>query len=223
MIFRNGGPAAEGRAASGRGNRSSCGRGSGTPELVGPTWQWEEYLDVAAGTGNITVSDPAKYTVTFLANGTAEMQADCNRAAGTYKVNGGVDLGRRRTGHPGRMRARLVERTVPGWPHDRGHVYVRRGEIGDRPEGGRRQDGVQRRQIAERPAGKRQKETRRAANRRPTHAHVSAVPEGISALGHFVFRSPALEEGAVSALRRMGQQPGLAVDLRLARRGSRQI
>jgi heat shock protein HslJ len=89
MIFRNGGPAAE-AAPPAEATEAPAGAAAEatTPKLVGPTWQWEEFLDVATGANNMKVNDPARYTVTFLPNGTAEMQADCNRAAGTYKVEG---------------------------------------------------------------------------------------------------------------------------------------
>lgn len=56
--------------------------------LVGPVWQWERFIDVAKGTNTMDVAKPANYTATFSADGTVAMQADCNRAAGTYTVDG---------------------------------------------------------------------------------------------------------------------------------------
>lgn len=96
MIFRNGGPAETTPAAAATEAPAGAAAEAGTPQLVGPTWQWEEFLDVATGAKNMKIADPAKYSVTFLPNGTAEMQADCNRAAGTYKVDGAsitIDVG----------------------------------------------------------------------------------------------------------------------------------
>lgn len=54
--------------------------------FVGPTWEWTSSTD-AAGT-TTTVSNPAQYTIQFLANGTYQGKADCNTLSGTYAVNG---------------------------------------------------------------------------------------------------------------------------------------
>lgn len=59
-----------------------------TLQLVGPTWQWEKFVDVATGENNMDVKNPENYTVTFAADGTAAMKADCNVAAATYKLDG---------------------------------------------------------------------------------------------------------------------------------------
>lgn len=59
-----------------------------TPPLLDTVWQWEQLVPAAAGGERITVENPANYTVTFMANGTVAMKADCNQAAGTYKVEG---------------------------------------------------------------------------------------------------------------------------------------
>ncbi len=58
------------------------------PKLVGPTWLWEQFVDVATGKNSIDVKAPENYTVTFQEDGTAAMKADCNQAAGTYTVDG---------------------------------------------------------------------------------------------------------------------------------------
>jgi heat shock protein HslJ len=90
MIFRNGGPAPEPAApAAAVPTEAPAGEAvpAATPELVGPTWQWEQLID-AAGSRDTAVDEPEKYTVMFNADGTAAMKADCNQAAGTYVLDG---------------------------------------------------------------------------------------------------------------------------------------
>ena len=53
--------------------------------LVGPTWQWTGTI---VGTQPTTVADPSRYTITFAADGTAAIQADCNRVTAQYTVAG---------------------------------------------------------------------------------------------------------------------------------------
>ena len=55
-------------------------------ELLG-RWQWLAYQDTA-GINDITLSDPARYTLQFLADGTAQIQADCNRASSSVAIEG---------------------------------------------------------------------------------------------------------------------------------------
>ncbi len=52
--------------------------------LVGPVWQWSG----TAGTQATTVADPTRYTITFAANGTASIKADCNMVTATYTLTG---------------------------------------------------------------------------------------------------------------------------------------
>lgn len=89
MIFRNGGPVAE-AAPPAVATEAPAGAPADaeTPQLVGTTWQWENFFDVATGKNSFDIANPASYTLTFLADGTVAMQADCNRAAGTYTVEG---------------------------------------------------------------------------------------------------------------------------------------
>ncbi len=54
--------------------------------LVGRTWQW---VGTIAGTQTLTVADPSRYTITFAADGTASIQADCNMVMAQYTVAGG--------------------------------------------------------------------------------------------------------------------------------------
>lgn len=49
-------------------------------------WQWIAFLDQASGPAN--VADPQNYVLTFQADGTVQVKADCNNAAGTYTASG---------------------------------------------------------------------------------------------------------------------------------------
>jgi heat shock protein HslJ len=53
--------------------------------LVGPTWQWTGTI---AGTQALAVADPSRYTITFAADGTASIKADCNMVTAQYTVAG---------------------------------------------------------------------------------------------------------------------------------------
>jgi LysM repeat protein len=54
--------------------------------LQSSPWQWVSHLDQAAGETGIP--DPQNYVVSFLADGTVQVKADCNNAAGTYTADG---------------------------------------------------------------------------------------------------------------------------------------
>jgi heat shock protein HslJ len=51
--------------------------------VMGETWQW---MGTQTPTEQISVDDPAKYTIQFLPGGEAHVQADCNVAGGTYAI-----------------------------------------------------------------------------------------------------------------------------------------
>jgi heat shock protein HslJ len=53
--------------------------------LVGRTWQWTGTI---VGTQPITVADPSRYTITFAADGTASIKADCNMVTAQHTVAG---------------------------------------------------------------------------------------------------------------------------------------
>lgn len=56
------------------------------PALTGVVWQWQE---LQGGDGSIVApDDPGRYTVTFLPDNELAILADCNRAQGTYSVDG---------------------------------------------------------------------------------------------------------------------------------------
>ena len=58
-------------------------------ELLG-TWYWLAFEDSANGqeSNDVTVSDPSKYTLAFMADGTVQIQADCNNASSQITVDG---------------------------------------------------------------------------------------------------------------------------------------
>lgn len=55
-------------------------------ELTGVTWEWErtEYAD---GT-EVIAEEPSRYTLTFLEEGTVNVQLDCNQGSGPFMVEG---------------------------------------------------------------------------------------------------------------------------------------
>jgi para-nitrobenzyl esterase len=54
--------------------------------LVDATWQWQGTL--YGDDTRIEVQDPARYTLTFLPDGTLAAQVDCNRGRGSYTLDG---------------------------------------------------------------------------------------------------------------------------------------
>ncbi len=50
-------------------------------------WKWESFQDTA-GKNDITVDNPDQYTLVFRADGTANIQADCNSVSGAYTRDG---------------------------------------------------------------------------------------------------------------------------------------
>jgi len=60
--------------------------GAVAESLTGVVWKWEKFLE--SNDNTIVVDDPNKYTLEFLADGAVAIQADCNRASGSYTVEG---------------------------------------------------------------------------------------------------------------------------------------
>ena len=55
-----------------------------SPQLVGPVWQWQQ---TQMNNGDLfTPDNPANYTVQFMADGAAAIQADCNTVRATYTI-----------------------------------------------------------------------------------------------------------------------------------------
>lgn len=67
--------------------RDGDGSSSSTPALVGPVWQWEEYL--GGDDSTVAPDDPSKYTIEFRDDGSVSVRADCNRGFGSYAEQGG--------------------------------------------------------------------------------------------------------------------------------------
>lgn len=51
--------------------------------IQGKTWQWYKTI---SPTETVTVNHPERYTLLFLADGNAQVQFDCNRGGGRYKI-----------------------------------------------------------------------------------------------------------------------------------------
>ena len=69
-----------------RTSRRIIGEEAPPAEMVGMTWYWTRYADMA-GVNDIPVTGP-NYTLTLLADGSFQLLVDCNRASGTYTVSG---------------------------------------------------------------------------------------------------------------------------------------
>ena len=51
--------------------------------MTGAVWQWVQFTDPV---DEFEVPDPENYTLEFFEDGTLDIQADCNRATGSYIV-----------------------------------------------------------------------------------------------------------------------------------------
>lgn len=61
------------------------------PTLLGVVWEWQEFQ--GSDDSLLAPKNPEDYTLTFLPDGKLAIQADCNRAMGTYTLDGdGVAL-----------------------------------------------------------------------------------------------------------------------------------
>ena len=58
-------------------------------ELTANPWQWTALTETTPASQSV-VPDPQNYTVTFAADNTVAIQADCNQVAGTYTLDGGA-------------------------------------------------------------------------------------------------------------------------------------
>ena len=57
----------------------------GASEALDVTWLWTELHDAD---GPMLIPDPENYTLTFRADGTVSVKADCNQGTGTYTLDG---------------------------------------------------------------------------------------------------------------------------------------
>jgi para-nitrobenzyl esterase len=73
---------------------SSSSTSSESTGLVGPVWEWEEFL--GSDDSTIAPDDPSQYTIQFSEDGSVSVEADCNAGFGTYEEAGGsltIELG----------------------------------------------------------------------------------------------------------------------------------
>lgn len=67
---------------------AACGGQSADSEsIIGTTWKWQMFED-SGDVNNVTVPDPANYTLTLNEDGTASIKADCNQVSWTYEIDG---------------------------------------------------------------------------------------------------------------------------------------
>jgi heat shock protein HslJ len=85
--YRIAGEALELLDASGKARITLASQGESP--LAG-TWYWLAFEDSADGdeSNDITIADPARYTLEFLADGTYSVKADCNQGVGEYSATG---------------------------------------------------------------------------------------------------------------------------------------
>ncbi len=66
------------------GDTDDRGAGSDNP-LIGATWEWQE--TVGGDDAVVAPDDPARYTLSFNDDGTANIQADCNQVVASYSID----------------------------------------------------------------------------------------------------------------------------------------
>lgn len=66
---------------------SACGTASPSESLAGIVWQWTAMQEIVPASQSV-VPDPQNYNITFNADGTAEIKADCNAVGATYTTSG---------------------------------------------------------------------------------------------------------------------------------------
>jgi heat shock protein HslJ len=68
------------------GHPGATSRSTDSHLLLNKTWQWEATMTPAE---TISVSDPDRYTIRFLADGQLQARFDCNRGGGSYTISAG--------------------------------------------------------------------------------------------------------------------------------------
>jgi heat shock protein HslJ len=63
---------------------AGCGSATASDPLAGTTWRLVSIESMSDEQPTTTIDDPAKYTVTFGADGRAAFQVDCNRGNGSW-------------------------------------------------------------------------------------------------------------------------------------------
>ena len=69
--------------------QSALGAPATLDELTANPWQWTALTETTPASQSV-VPDPQNYTITFAADNTVAIQADCNQVAGTYTLDGGA-------------------------------------------------------------------------------------------------------------------------------------
>jgi heat shock protein HslJ len=59
--------------------------GAGSGDLADTTWQWQQ--SIYEGDMVVLANDPSRYTITFNADGSVDVQFDCNSGGGSYSVD----------------------------------------------------------------------------------------------------------------------------------------
>ncbi len=59
---------------------------SSSTDITGTVWQWTAMQETTPASQSV-VPDPQNYTITFNADGTAAIKADCNNVTAKYKAN----------------------------------------------------------------------------------------------------------------------------------------
>lgn len=81
--------------------------------LAGTSWELVELRSPEDSIGTVRVDDPARYTITFNADGSAALRLDCNRGRGSWRSEepGRIEIGAVATTRmmcpPGSLDARL--------------------------------------------------------------------------------------------------------------------
>jgi heat shock protein HslJ len=68
---------------------TACGGGSSSSgsAITGIVWQWTAMQETVPASQSV-VPDPQNYTITFNADNTVAIKADCNNVTGNYKLDG---------------------------------------------------------------------------------------------------------------------------------------
>jgi heat shock protein HslJ len=78
-------------AATALGATGCGGQAVGPDPLIGTTWQLLNIESMSSGEEpDLTIADPARYTVTFGEDGRAGFRVDCNRGNSTWKTDPGA-------------------------------------------------------------------------------------------------------------------------------------
>jgi heat shock protein HslJ len=66
---------------------SACASGGSSDDLTGIVWEWTAMQETVPASQSV-VPDPENYTITFNADDTLAIKADCNQVTGSYTMSG---------------------------------------------------------------------------------------------------------------------------------------